>query len=581
MKVILKIIFLIFLFAGSFFLSFKLRLIDMNSMKNDKIMANEKNISDLLNQEVQYIDSNLGKIFDKYENQAIILLNLISNTRGIKERIRILDLFKNSSKNGGINYMDYSSGNIYSSSGGDPLYTKWYPFFIRKESGYTSHFQNRETDRSFISYVLIGGGVAIAMDFPISEIIENVNQSRTHSDYLMIIDQFGTIILDKYRKNINENIKYLYPDFLSFFNSYIKESYSTPRLGKIRIGLNQNLVSLKKIGLTPLYLIAVKDYYSGVIGPAEFNNNEVYRFAFFSASVLTFLGFILMLILQNAYRKKDSVKAAYKIEKIIIYAFQKIRKGEYGYRINPDIMNKISEEILDLPHIEVLVSLIEEINHFFGHLQRNDLEVRKILHVLQLEKENSNSMYENLEQTYSVAVNSVNMIFRSIGSLKETMIILSIKSEKSGKFLLSIIRKIQDEMSLFTKINARSKTMERMSKIIEDLNHEIQMIGINTAIEASKSGAQAKGFNVIAMTIQELGVETDEKNEEIKKSILEIREYFSNFYNMITQIRNQMDGLKQLIEEQEKEVQKMNLFINTISNYSIDLSEHINERKNG
>ncbi|SES65305.1 Methyl-accepting chemotaxis protein (MCP) signalling domain-containing protein [Natronincola peptidivorans] len=71
--------------------------------------------------------------------------------------------------------------------------------------------------------------------------------------------------------------------------------------------------------------------------------------------------------------------------------------------------------------------------------------------------------------------------------------------------------------------NSETSKSDRIVKYIKGISEEINLLGLNAAIEAAKAGQQGRGFSVVAERIRKLSVETNTAIENINDILTNIK----------------------------------------------------------
>lgn len=127
------------------------------------------------------------------------------------------------------------------------------------------------------------------------------------------------------------------------------------------------------------------------------------------------------------------------------------------------------------------------------------------------------------------------------------------------------INESQNELSQsIRKIEKESVEIKKVISIIDNISSQTNLLGINAAIEAARSGEHGRGFSVVAEQIRKLSLTTKTNAEEIKKSIKNIDD------NVTTTVHKAEESL-QTILEQSKAIEEVTEKIMNISEKTTEL----------
>ncbi|WP_255248189.1 methyl-accepting chemotaxis protein [Terribacillus saccharophilus] len=84
--------------------------------------------------------------------------------------------------------------------------------------------------------------------------------------------------------------------------------------------------------------------------------------------------------------------------------------------------------------------------------------------------------------------------------------------------------------------NQNSRQIGEVVQLIEQISTQTNLLGLNAAIEAARSGEAGKGFGVVADEIRKLSDNTKEAIQTIGKSLTEIRSSIENLTLSINEV---------------------------------------------
>ncbi len=124
----------------------------------------------------------------------------------------------------------------------------------------------------------------------------------------------------------------------------------------------------------------------------------------------------------------------------------------------------------------------------------------------------------------------------------------------------------QTELSeSISKIEDESKEIRKIISIIDNISSQTNLLGLNAAIEAARSGEHGRGFSVVAEEIRKLSLTTKFNAEEIKKSIQNID------HNVNATVVKANESL-QSIAEQSRAIEDVTDRIMQMNEKSVELS---------
>ncbi|NPA36760.1 MAG: HAMP domain-containing protein [Chlorobi bacterium] len=246
--------------------------------------------------------------------------------------------------------------------------------------------------------------------------------------------------------------------------------------------------------------------------------------------------------------------------KKVIGAMRKISDKKIGFQLPEDRKDEIGE----------LNVYINEINNNFikiiKKIQSSSSVILKAGHQL---SEISNSLKNSIQ----LQVQTTKDIAESIQHLLNSIIINADKAEETGKISAKSIIEMEESNQMFvsTILDINEKI-----KIITDLAERTNLLSINAAIEATRSGNAGKGFGVVAKEIRALADKSRVASDEIKNlsktgtDISKAAEQKLN--NLIPEITQSEENVKNIVDT-SKEQKDVVLNINSSVTDLIEITD--------
>ncbi|WP_010095244.1 methyl-accepting chemotaxis protein [Ornithinibacillus scapharcae] len=162
----------------------------------------------------------------------------------------------------------------------------------------------------------------------------------------------------------------------------------------------------------------------------------------------------------------------------------------------------------------------------------------------------------------------VHQIQESTHSVTEASQIGSIQAKQGQEMINQTIEQMQvinqntrNTSTIINDLDIKSKEIEKILTIINDIADQTNLLALNAAIEAARAGEHGKGFAVVADQVRKLAEQSSESTSQISQIIGEIQSYTGKAVDSM--------------EVGEKAVDKGTKFVNTAGESFTEISTSI------
>lgn len=217
--------------------------------------------------------------------------------------------------------------------------------------------------------------------------------------------------------------------------------------------------------------------------------------------------------------------------------------------------------------IEHMVQNISEINESMqqlgGVVDTTSIAIERISETVMELSNRSTDLYGASEET-SAAISEIAQASKDIEieSRESAIISAQVTTEAGALGMSSISRTLHGmkEIDSSVKLTAqriealltRSREIEKVLHVIQDVNSEINLLSLNAAILSSQAGIHGKGFSVVAFEMKELSDRTEMSTREIAALIHDIQEDVRNANLSMKNGINAVDEGMKLAHDTEK-----------------------------
>ncbi len=209
-----------------------------------------------------------------------------------------------------------------------------------------------------------------------------------------------------------------------------------------------------------------------------------------------------------------------------------------------------------LAHIvDSLNDTMNLINDSAGSLSNTAMNLKNEFERLHLASVNQNESAEKLVCEVETVGQKLLDVSKNSESTKESVAEIAIKIQK-GNDRMVLFSQAMDEISY----NAQEIT--NISKAIEDIALQTELLSLNASVEAARAGEYGKGFAVVA--------------EEVKKLSLESTEAAKSSSNMLLNIHNTIEKGLELMKEMSDAFDEISQVSKSIENITDELGVAVN-----
>ncbi|KPA17255.1 methyl-accepting chemotaxis protein [Candidatus Magnetomorum sp. HK-1] len=168
-------------------------------------------------------------------------------------------------------------------------------------------------------------------------------------------------------------------------------------------------------------------------------------------------------------------------------------------------------------------------------------------------------------------------VSESIDNMSEDLSLVFKHSTENVALSKNAEKQITSSLTSMTKLQEASENINNAVQLISAISSQTNLLALNATIEAVHAGEAGEGFAVVAEEVKVLAAKTNNANDQIRKLIVEIREYIESTVQSIhdtSQVIKTVVGnnilIGQSIESQRDISKNLSKAIESISNGARD-----------
>ncbi|WP_026364451.1 methyl-accepting chemotaxis protein [Brachyspira innocens] len=399
----------------------------------------------------------------------------------------------------------------------------------------------------------------------LNETMKNI-QPFEHSEGLLF-DHYGNLMYDMgSTENLGKNMYDIYPKY--------KDHNVFETLSKGQTISFEDYTTYYK-GYATYYFIPLEiaegQYWILEIMAA---NSDIFKDSDMMRNVMIIISLIIIVIASIIV----PIILKHKVTSIIVRlskSLLKISNGDISFHINNDFLN-MNDEWGDIA--KSCENILNNLNKVVTTVKRSAEQVstaaNQVLAGNNDLSQRTESQASSLEETAASMNEMASAIKESAESVAEsTNMVTDAKDALNNTGLI-----IEESVNKMNDVHEASTKIMDITKLIENIAFQTNILALNASVEAARAGDQGKGFAVVASEVRNLAQNTQESVKNITalitdsndkanlaaKSVQESKEMFNDILQKMDNASMVMDKINTAAQEQERGIDQVNIAISNM-----------------
>ncbi|XJZ28775.1 methyl-accepting chemotaxis protein [Bacillota bacterium Lsc_1132] len=190
---------------------------------------------------------------------------------------------------------------------------------------------------------------------------------------------------------------------------------------------------------------------------------------------------------------------------------------------------------------------------------RASAQITEAIQQIAIGAENQTNTVEANGQAFNEISFGINRIAQSSATVSEKAVTATDAAQEGGDLVGKTVKQmdaiqysVEESGNVIQLLDKRSKEIGEITRVINEIANQTNLLALNAAIEAARAGEHGKGFAVVADEVRKLAEESQKSSAQISSLIKDIQEDMKLSHSTMDRVKEEVQSGIQIVDRAEE-----------------------------